>query len=169
MDYGQKMQSNDTEQAFFTTGVGNIPAEQNTFESENNLDLTNQADTWAPERDHQIIGNRVANLSSRGETHISREQLEERFRDVIDLAPPPVPTIELPTHSESNVSTSDVAEIRTEGDHINRGAIRVIDAAMFKLNQTGNISDFYTTIRGGEGTPGLVRANLKNSFNREVK
>lgn len=169
MDYGQKGQSKDTDPAFFTAGVGNIPAEQNTFEAENNLDLTNQADTWAPERNHQTIGSRAMNLSRQSESHITREELEERFRDVIDLAPPPTPAPEVEGAAQPVTTTFSVTDIRTEGDHINSAAIREVDSTLLKLSQTGNISDFYATIRGDDNHPGMVRANLKNSFNREVK
>ena len=71
MDYGQK-QSTDGSQAFFTAGVGNLAAEKNTYEAENNLDLTNDATSWAPEHDLRNIGNRAI---------FSPEEIQKQLND----------------------------------------------------------------------------------------
>ena len=46
MDYTSKGQTVYEPKDFFTPGVGDIPVNQNTFEAENNLDLTNNQTSW---------------------------------------------------------------------------------------------------------------------------
>ena len=52
--------------------------------------------------------------------------------------------------------------IRTAGDHLEKSALAEINAATDKLNQTGNLSDFYDEIRN------MTEVNLNNSFNRKL-
>ena len=170
MDYGQKGQPSDEPQ-FFTAGVGDIPADQNLYGAEDNLDLTNETISWAPDRDARSLGNKAifsTKESAPQDGVISSEQLHE----MVDLAPPPG----FPT---SNLDSSDVAPaptaisfnpklIRTDGDRISRTAILEVNNVISKLSQTGNAADFYASVRGDADHPGMVRSNLKNSYNREV-
>ena len=67
MDYSQKGQLANEPSSFFTPGVGNIPANQNTYEEENNLDLTNDQTPWnvdkASSENIRAIGNRAISSS----------------------------------------------------------------------------------------------------------
>ena len=162
MDYSQKGQPLKTDQGFFTPGVGNTPENQNIFEPEDNLNLNN----WSLERDHRNIGSKVIgspeNLGKDRELpDIPQEKVaqEELGEIAAELVPPEI-TPSVPAFNPNL--------IRTEGDRINGATLSEIDHVESKLKQTGNAADFYATIRGDDNNPGMMRGNLKNSFNREV-
>ena len=156
-------------QAFFTAGVGNIPADQNSFESENNLDLTNNSTSWAPEHDMRSIGNKAI-LSpeiptSQPETNTPIDNPKDTLQETIDVLAPPTSELSQPT---TGSTAFDSKLIRTDGDHISKKAISEVDHVISKFTQAGDAADLYATIRGDDTHPGMVRDNLKNSFNREV-
>ena len=170
MDYGQTKQPIDPQ--FFTAGVGDLPASQNTYEAENNLDLTNEATSWAT-RDLRGIGNKAifsAEDPSDATETINQEAItvdsKESLPEIIDVVAPP--TANLESDPAAKIIPFDPKLIRTDGDRISSGTVSEVNHVISKLTQTGKASDFYATIRGDETHPGMVRENLKNSYNREV-
>ena len=169
MDYSQKGQLTNEPGSFFTPGVGNIPANQNTYEKENNLDLTNDQTPWnvdkASSENIRAIGNRAISSSENiTDSRAESQPLEEIIESVApqDMVTPPV--------SENIIEkiSYDASLIRTDGDRINKSAISEVSSVISEFNQTGNTANFYATVRGDDEHPGMVRANLKNSYNREV-
>ena len=187
MDYGQTKKPSDS-QSFFTAGVGDLPEEQNTFESENNLNLDNSGASWAPSRDPRNIGSRAIFSapepvpSLENEKNVSAEPgmtLVEKpdLPTDIELAPPEMNGLpEMPNFTPAAAPTLDPVKevpfdetaIKTEGDHVNHATLTEIDKTIAKLDHTGNAADFYAAIRGDDTHPGMVRNNLKNSFGRDV-
>lgn len=189
MDYGRNSQfSGDNNQPFFTAGAGNVSPNANYFESENNLDLTNQ-NSWSQAqnyqgyqnqhdyRDYRGIGSRAIMPSEVIET---RPAFSEQGTDPNTPAapespspdpfmPPNAPALDAPLPSQPEAEpTHHHHLIHADGDHISKTAIAEINQAIAKLSQTDNVSDFYATIRGGKDTPGMLQDYLKNSYNREV-
>lgn len=171
MDYTRKGQSVYEPKDFFTSGVGDIPANQNTFESENNLDLTNNQTSWDQGEIRQ-------NVRSIGNTAISTpEVLKSGEQDYLEYQPHEMVEVIAPPNMEpSDAIIKDAISavhfdpklIRTDGDRIGKTALTEVDNVIQGLNQTGDAADFYATVRGDNNHPGMVRANLKNSYNREV-
>ncbi len=54
-----------------------------------------------------------------------------------------------------------IKDIKTD-DKLDPRAVKVVDDAIHKLDQDGNIADFYNTARG------MMETNLKNSYNRKL-
>ena len=174
MDYGHKGQSDYT-QPFFTAGVGVESPFQNTTEPENNLDLTNQH-SWSEDQSFQSIGNKAITLPN--DIPDNSEQLSNQevlspsvpINETVNASLPPGMIMNnAPEASDfSPVESYDSKIIRTKGEHLTKDTVAEIDHQITKLKQTGNVSDFYTSIRGNQNTPGMMRQNLKNSYNREV-
>ncbi|MBO4276662.1 hypothetical protein J5868_03110 [Candidatus Saccharibacteria bacterium] len=169
MDYSQKGQLANEPSSFFTPGVGNIPANQNTYEEENNLDLTNDQTPWnvdkASSENIRAIGNRAISSSENiAESRAESQPLGEMIESVVpqDMVTSPA--------SENIIEkiSYDASLIRTDGDRINKSAISEVSSVISEFNQTGSTANFYATVRGDDEHPGMVRANLKNSYNREV-
>ena len=163
------MKNPQDNQPFFTAGVGNLPESQNTFEAENNLDLSSENNaSWLPDRDPRSLGNKAIFSSN---TEILTPKLEESSIEVqqpIEITPPPLyPTEEMPKE-EIKEPHFDSKAIITQGDHVSHATLTEIDRTIGKLSKTGDAASFYAAIRGDENTPGMVRDNLKNSFGREV-
>lgn len=59
----------------------------------------------------------------------------------------------------------DPRNIRTTGDRLEKSTIEEVDRAIDRLDQTGDLNNFYEEIRG-EGS--MLEANLNNSFNRKL-
>ena len=175
MDYGHNEQSGSN-QPFFTAGVGTESPSQNTIESENNLDLTNQH-SWLENQSLQNIGNKAITspndiAESTGQA-ISQEALHQSgpASETISVSLPPDITMNNTTDFNGLSPTTESYNpnnIRTKGEHLSSDTVAEIDHQITKLNQTGNVSDFYTSIRGSQNIPGMMRQNLKNSYNREV-
>ena len=86
------------------------------------------------------------------------------YGEIIDLNLPPNSTRE----DSSNMDPAKVIEasfdrtaIKT-GDKINPDALKEINKATSRLDQTGNIADFYDTIRDA------MEVNLDNSYGRKL-
>lgn len=165
------MKNPQDNQPFFTAGVGVVSEDQNTFEAENNLDLSSAGTaSWMPDRDPRSLGNKAIFSTN---TEIPTPSLEEEPKTEQkpeDLTPPPMfPTPDMATvPAPEPVPEFDSKAIRTEGDHVNHAALVEIERIVSKLNKTGDVASFYAAVRGDENTPGMVRDNLKNSFGREV-
>ena len=168
MGNGHTGQTNSpTIQDFFTVGVGSNSANANNFEAENNLDLTSGA--WVgPSSDRNLrnIGNSAINSqeapSPQGEAPSSME-----FGQIIDLAMPPN-LAQQDTKSIKTAKPADIVEaslnthvIKTK-DRLDPAGVKEIDNAIIKLNQTGNVADFYDTARNA------MEVNLDNSYNRKL-
>lgn len=62
----------------------------------------------------------------------------------------------------------NAANIKTTGDKLEKSTIPEIDNLIDELNQTGDLNNFYDEIRGTDEKPGMMEANLHNSFNRKL-
>ncbi len=75
----------------------------------------------------------------------------------------------VPTGNQNALSVTRVnynpVNIRTTGDHLEKTTMEEIGNVIEKLNQTGDLNNFYEEIRG-EGS--MLEANLNNSFNRKL-
>ena len=181
MDYGQPMQSSGTNQEadFFTSGAGTNSENENTFEAENNLDLTNTQSHWgaSPERNPRNLGNSA--ITSSGEaTPVSRPEIPKfpeaprAANESLNTAPelgqivpamPPGYAYESPSQNTTSDATPgfDEAALKT-ADRLDSRAVKIVDDAIAKLNQDGNIADFYDTARG------MMETHLDNSYNRKL-
>lgn len=151
MNNGQSSQDN----IYFTPGVGNLPASQNQ-EVIPNLNIDESA--WKqPERDPRDIGGNVISSMEATITDQSPSQ-EPKMGEVVSLEPakPSEPI------SDAALANVDVGAIRTEGDHLAKGALPEVYKAETELSQTGNASNFYRTARG------MMEANLNSSYNRKL-
>ena len=169
MDYSQKGLPTTEPNDFFTSGVGDIPADQNIYEKENNLDLTSNQSIW---NNSKISGESVRNLGNMAIS--SSESLTELrgggqlLKEMVEpMASPAVSTPSVPNDIMEKISF-DASLIRTDGDRINKSAIKEVGSVISEFTNTGNAADFYATVRGDDEHPGMVRVNLKNSYNREV-
>ncbi|MBO7718230.1 hypothetical protein J6S37_01905 [Candidatus Saccharibacteria bacterium] len=170
MDYGQPTNQDDRSNPFFTTGAGTNRETVNTFQSENNLDLSNnQADWSAPlERDHRSIGNKAMGAP---ETSPDQENVNSEVPDLTNMGK----VISLDAsrrdyNPKENPSTAEVAEqaisfdrkkIKT-GETLEEAGVQEVQNVINKLNQDGNVADFYDTARD------MMEANLYNSYKRKL-
>ena len=170
MNYGQPTNQDGRSNPFFTTGAGTNQDTVNTFQSENNLDLSNnQADWSAPlERDHRSIGNKAMGAP---ETSPDKENVNSEVPDLTNMGK----VISLDAsrrdyNPKENPSTAEVAEqaisfdrkkIKT-GETLEEAGVQEVQNVINKLNQDGNVADFYDTARD------MMEANLDNSYNRKL-
>lgn len=141
MDYGQTKQSADN-QPFFTAGVGDAPVMQNHYESENNIDLTNQATSWTPERDMQSIGNKV--ISSPERTDQATISQEEALQGIINTIAQP--NVEPEPDNKTNQPTSfDPDVFRAGGGNLGKRAILEARSATSDYKHDNNAASFYDT------------------------
>jgi hypothetical protein len=91
--------------------------------------------------------------------------MEEELKKAAVLLQPQAPA---PDAMPNVIPVFDPKLIRTEGDKISRATLVEVEKTEAKFYQTGDTAEFYASIRGDENNPGMVRNNLKNSFNREV-
>ena len=159
MNYGQSENKRQSEQPFFTAGVGNAPASENS--SKNNLDLTNDATSWNVETRHTTerhgeLGGRAIQ-SAEFQPFQTQESLPA-LGEIVDTEPvrqaAPLPQAE----QFSYIPT----EIITEGDHISVKTVNQVENELNMLSQTGNIADFYDDIRS------MMEVNLENSYHRKL-
>ena len=172
MDYQGQTSQSDSNQPFFTEGVGNQSVEYTDI-PENDINLSNTT-SWGnatanPTRDqNQNLGNNAIN------GQLVEKPATEEFEAYIpapetgpDFGPMPEmlqitdtePTADNKT-SESQESSFDEAAIRVEGDHLDNKAIDVIDDMEKALKKTGDAATFVDTFEKAKV------ANLKNSYNR---
>jgi hypothetical protein len=168
MDYSQKGQTGDVID-FFTAGVGNVPADQNTYQSENNLDLTNNQTSWDMNKEMQPsventrnIGNRAILSSEKAaqtEMIHDNQLLDELVESVVSHDVPVAPTT-IPDEMIEKISF-DASLIKTDGDHIDPRAIKEADHVISILGETRDACSFEEAIRGENG---MVRKNVTNSY-----
>lgn len=175
MDQGQpkKQSGTGSYQPFFTAGAGTNSENLNSFESENNLDLSNQAADWQLSRENnpRELGNKVIDASDQiGNTDINTaetpDQPGEESKEVA-LNPRLMP----PDSNLDQTSTSDNAtdidlliddvKIKTT-EMLNKESVRFIDSEIGQLSKDGNIESFYDKMRN------KMEENLENSYGRKL-
>ncbi len=172
MDNGQNTQSANSQpdQAFFTAGVGTNSETTNNFESENNLDLTNEAATWNSSKivvsqdiaNHAISpSENIIEAPTNPELH-AEQSSDSNLGQIINLEMPP--TAKQPSESTQNETAPESftkSYIKT-GEKLESSGIGEVDRIISKLNQDGNIVNFYDSARD------MMEANLENSYNRKL-
>ena len=175
MYYGQNNQyAGNNNQPFFTAGAGNVSPNPNYFESEHNLDLTNQ-NNWNQPRDFRGLGSKAiyAPEAISGQDDLMEQKpqgglaAENAVNKSNDSITPPLSHSGAPAETSSAISYRPHL-IHADKEHLSSDTMGEINEAIAKLSQTDNISDFYSAIRGNETAPGMSQEYLKNSFSREV-
>jgi len=163
MDYGHT--DNQTKGAFFTSGAVTSSENANNFESENNLDLSNDAASWGtnPERDHRSMGNKVIESGSEeGQGDLDELSSGPELGKIIDLSMPPGVEGEIKEDPSKIIEASfDRTVIKTD-DKLSSSAVKEIDTAIANLDRDGDISKFYGMVRDA------MEANLDNSYGRKL-
>ncbi len=152
MDYGQTNQINGTkkEDAFFTPGVGVYSENQNTFEAENNLDLSNQSWGKSSERDPRAIGSDALRSSHEESLPKNPEDQLSELGTIVELEMPP--GVEH-TISADAANNKDVAEQELtkqdfiSGDRISSKGLDIIKEKERKLANDGDITEFYDFVK----------------------
>ena len=80
----------------------------------------------------------------------------------------PISPIGTNNPTPENSRKYNVANIKTTGDKLEKSTIPEIDNIIEELNQTGNLTNFYDEIRGTDEKPGMMEANLHNSYGRKL-
>ena len=181
MDYGQPTQPNGSAQEpeFFTSGAGTNSENENTFEAENNLDLTNNQVSWGTTeaRDPRNLGGSAIASAEKLTPATTPETPKfpeapqiptESYNSTPELgqvvpAMPPGYTAPPTATSEQTPPTQpfDESALKTT-DKLDLRAVKIVDDAIAKLNQDGDIASFYDTARG------MMETNLANSYNRKL-
>ena len=168
MDYGHATQTNND--TFFTDGVGMQAKNTDDIEVKDNLDLSNKSISWDESepgepnknKNSQEIDNpqikTQESLASRGPDSSNGVQLGE----IVDLKMPPGSGDKHTDDAKIIEASFNRTAFRTTGDKLNIDAIKELDAEISKLNQTGNISDFYNHAREA------MEANIDNSYGRKL-
>lgn len=133
------------------------------YEKERNLDPAQGEQTWdvTPERDNRALGNRIISSSENSSENANFENLGQILPTEPELE---IPNTLTPPTAQAAKTAFDYQSIREEkgSDHISKNAIAEIDWLEQKLNQDGNIADFYESARD------LTGAYLDNSFDRKL-
>ena len=168
MDYSQSSQ-NDHSGPFFTAGAGTSEENANTFQAENNLDLSNTQMDWSikqAERDHRSIGNAAIGAP---ETTMNSDDTEleapnpVKMGKVIRLEPrSETGSDKEPTASEvAKLATFDKRKIITR-ETLDESSVQEVQSVIDGLNKGADPADFYETARD------MMEANLDNSYNRKL-
>lgn len=179
MDYGQTNQQ-DTNQPFFTEGVGRQSVEY-TDTPEDNINLSNTATSWG-----KRVLSRDQNQSF-GQGAINGQLVEKPNTDMVNLeayaSAPDIPTPDIdpdfgpaveplgeivdtePTPSPTNneISTNytyDQNAIRVDGDSLNGKAVDIISDMEKTLGKTRDAAGFFECFENAKVDI------LKNSYNR---
>lgn len=163
MDYGQNDQSNG---AFFTEGVGVPSKNTDDFEAKNNLNLSNDAMSWSDPISHNSrqVGNKVIESQDKDISDTEEISINPELGKIIDLNMPPSAkgkTIENEDPSKIIEASFNKTAIKTDTT-LNPGAVKEIDQAIIKFNQTGDAAGFYDTWRDA------MEVNIDNSYNRKL-
>lgn len=158
MDYGHTGQIN---------GAGTNSVDTNNFEAKNNLDLTNKDISWtgpSADRDLRSIGGSVIN-SRETSHHQEEDPSSPELGKIIDLAMPPGVKQDNPYETAKKADIIEASlnhnVIKTK-DRLDPAGVKEVDNAIAKLNQTGDVADFYDTARNA------METNLDNSYNRKL-
>ena len=173
----------NTENPYFTAGVGNFSPEVND-EPENSLDEKE----WqkALEISTPVGMPPLEKPQDTTEAIISGPQTEQTEQPSQTESPEPalptslsesglgqiVPSDIIPknqqTPDSAHQSKYNPVNIKTTGDKLEKSTIPEIDNVINELNQTGDLTNFYDEIRGTDEKPGMFDANIGNSFNRKL-
>ncbi len=166
MDYGQPVNSNDRTD-FFTSGAGSNQENVNNFEAENNVDLNNEQADWgaSPARSNRNIGNIAINAP------VVPKSIEEQVMPAGEILPAVGEIVNTGTPAElvdnGDVEAVEVSEkfnrkkIKT-GELLDDEGVGEVRAVIQKLNQDGNVADFYDTARE------MMETNLVNSYGEKA-
>ncbi len=129
-----------------------------------NLDTNDMSWDYSPSSD-------THNMREMGNKAISSPQEAEALpqTEPHDVNPVMPPGYSYPEESPTDVTTEtvnatippDSKAIKTT-DKLDARAVKIIDEAVEKLNQDGDIASFYDAARG------MMEANLENSYNRKL-
>lgn len=158
---GAEQYQEPTNNSYFTAGIGNQSPASNDFESENNLDeenwqrsleISTPVDLPSPEKLTAPIpiGSEAARMP----------QEEPKLGEITPVA--------TSTVTQATPTNYNPLSVRTTGDHLEKTTIKEVDNVFDKLNQTGDLNNFYNEIRGTDGNPGMYEANLHNSYGRKI-
>ena len=162
----------DTVPDFFTSGAGTNSENENNFEPENNLDLTNTTTDWElpmPDRDQRKIGSQAIasaeslNFSAEAPVPTPEEDLAAKINAITENKAAPVALNPAITQAETPPVPEqfEKSHIKTD-DRLSDTAVAAIDQAKAKLDQDGDIATFYDTARN------MMEVNLENSYNRKL-
>lgn len=153
-------------QDFLATNADANSVNTSNFETEKNLDLNSSDISWAnssPDRDLRNLGGSAMN------PHESSSSLGEKLPSldsrIVNLEMPPgMKQAAAPNQTEiiNAIETSLNSNAIKTGDRLDSAGVKEIDNAIVKLNQTGDIADFYDTARDA------MEINLDNSYNRKL-
>lgn len=174
MDYGQTAQTKNSEpeQPFFTAGVGAESANLNTFEPENNLDLTNTQTSWNSGEASNLrgLGNNAINsidknhpepIKTSGEKENAREFIPNpnsgpesahfpsapQLGEIESTMPPGYTDIKgqgLDGKPATPILFNQ--ETMMDGDKLSKQAIEILQREEKELTDTGDIATFVDKI-----------------------
>ena len=132
--------------AFLTAGAGVDSTDENSFEAENNLNLTNSPWGSTPERDNRSIGSSVLSVPGDRAPQAAPDE-SNRFNENVELSMPPGVEIETivekkEANQPTNISRSDLLA----SDKLSSKGIELIKGEERKLSQDGDIANFYDFI-----------------------
>ena len=178
MDYGQPVKTNK-QSAFFTSGAGTNQEDKNDFEPENNLATNNEQANWdvSYEVDKRNIGNIAINMPELpkdvGEKAMPDGEEIAEIGEIAETGLPPNEQIEIENtdmHSrketgDKNDESSDATKIIPfngkkikTGEKLSVDGVDEVQNVINKLNQDGNVADFYDAARE------MMETNLVNSY-----
>lgn len=174
MDYGQTTQTkhSEPEQPFFTAGVGAESANLNTFESENNLDLTNAQTSWNSREASNLrgLGNNAINsidknhpepIKTSGEKENAREFIPNpnsspesahfpsapQLGEIESTMPPGYTDVKGQGLDEKPATPILFnQETMMDGDKLSKQAIEILQREEKELTDTGDIATFVDKI-----------------------
>ena len=170
--------SDPEDQAFFTPGVGNESPENNDIEPEINLDEENwqksleisaPAGLPTPEELAAKTVSKTETIESPAENSTDSATDTDNYTPVSPtLEPAKEPVLGHVTPVEAKKTSQDVAKpynpanIKTEGDYLDKNSLAEIEKLEDKLSQDGDLNSFYDLTRD------LTEVNLDNSFSRKL-
>ena len=171
MDYGHATKSTDAP-AFFTSGAGTNDENVNNFESEDNLDLTNDLTNWAPQIEHDKQGIGSSAISSFEAGMPLPGKMEQNTPVLGEIKPylPPganpgealtAPSLATDSEIIEQSLTPTLKSVKTT-EYLNAEGIKALDNSIQKFNQDGNAAEFYDEVRNA------MEVNLDNSYNRKL-
>ena len=139
---------------------------ENNFDLDNlNLDTNEMSWNNTPDRDPRALGNKVISFPESPNPTPGPEDNS--------ASPSLDPAITSPQPGEAQPSAAaapdangpiviNFSDLKTKEDRLDPKAVEVVDQAIHKLDQDGNIADFYETARN------MTEAHLENSYNRKL-
>ena len=159
MDYGRAKQSGDS----FSGAEAGIRFEDiKNIEAKNESKLKDEPESLNSSTFEENTGHGAVKTSESIDSSEKAPLFTPELGKVVELNMPPRTSEDKEMDPNKIIEASfDRTVIKTD-DKLNSGAIKEVDAAIVKLNQTGNIADFYDTARDA------MEVNLSNSYNRTL-